>query len=42
MQQLKQKENKMIQLLLAIKNKGINIDEIYNKDVLAVENKQQN
>ncbi len=30
----KDKESKMIKLLIAIKNRGIDIDKIYNSDVL--------
>jgi hypothetical protein len=32
--QFKDKEGKLIKLLLAIKNRGVDIDMIYNNDVL--------
>ena len=34
MQQFKEKETKMIKLLLAIKKRGVDIDKIYNNDVI--------
>ncbi|KRX01206.1 hypothetical protein PPERSA_03710 [Pseudocohnilembus persalinus] len=42
LQQFQQKERKMINLLIAIKNKGIDIDTIYNQEVLPFENDQGN
>ena len=34
MQQFSEKESKMIKLLLAIKKRGVDIDRIYNHDIL--------
>ncbi len=34
MLQFKDKESKMIKLLLAVKKRGVDIDKIYNVDVL--------